>query len=63
MNKIIKIKQQNHYIHRKCINAKGMRFHPEHFRCSHCQKGLVNQSYRVKDQKVYCKECALILFE
>jgi len=46
----------------KCIPFLDKKYHPEHFRCSHCKKGLVGKQYSKQNTKPYCKECHIALF-
>jgi len=46
----------------KCLNARGRRYHPEHFVCFHCRKKLKHGAFFTHNDKEYCKECSTILF-
>ncbi|KAL6073522.1 Transforming growth factor beta-1-induced transcript 1 protein [Balamuthia mandrillaris] len=46
----------------KCVNAKGKRYHPQHFVCSHCKKKLTGNEYYYHDNKLYCKSCSIIFY-
>jgi len=46
----------------RCIKAKGLRYHLQHFLCSFCKKDLTGQSFYCKERKIFCKKCNLALF-
>jgi len=46
----------------KCVNAKGTRYHPEHFKCSFCKKQLGGNAFYRHNDKVYCKDCSTKLY-
>jgi len=51
----------------KVVSFLDKKFHPEHFRCSHCTKNLVGEQYlkhqdKDKPVKPYCKPCHTALF-
>jgi len=46
----------------RCVTALGKKFHPDHFRCSGCSKGLNGLSFAEVEGKAYCEPCDLKLF-
>eukprot|EP01087_Luapelamoeba_hula_P005947 TRINITY_DN1603_c0_g1_i1.p1 TRINITY_DN1603_c0_g1~~TRINITY_DN1603_c0_g1_i1.p1 ORF type:complete len:446 (+),score=95.68 TRINITY_DN1603_c0_g1_i1:66-1403(+) len=46
----------------KCITAKGKRYHPQHFVCSHCKKKLGGNEYFYHDSKLFCKGCSITFY-
>lgn len=46
----------------KCVNARGVRYHPDHFKCEFCKKPLAGLAFYVHNDRPYDKKCALKLF-
>eukprot|EP01089_Gocevia_fonbrunei_P000364 TRINITY_DN1037_c0_g1_i1.p1 TRINITY_DN1037_c0_g1~~TRINITY_DN1037_c0_g1_i1.p1 ORF type:complete len:346 (-),score=65.37 TRINITY_DN1037_c0_g1_i1:105-1142(-) len=46
----------------KCVKARGQRFHPQHFQCSHCATKLAGSEYFFHNDKLYCKNCSIIFY-
>lgn len=46
----------------KCVNARGVRYHPDHFKCEFCKKSLAGLAFYVHNDRPYDKKCALKLF-
>jgi len=46
----------------KCVNARGVRYHPDHFKCEFCKKPLAGSAFYVHNDRPYDKKCALKLF-
>lgn len=46
----------------KCVNARGVRYHPDHFKCEYCKKALAGLAFYVHNDRPYDKKCALKLF-
>jgi len=46
----------------KCVNARGVRYHPDHFKCEFCKKPLAGLAFYVHKDRPYDKKCALKLF-
>lgn len=46
----------------KCVNARGVRYHPDHFKCEFCKKSLAGMAFYVHGDRPYDKKCALKLF-
>ncbi|MFH4977832.1 hypothetical protein AB6A40_004541 [Gnathostoma spinigerum] len=41
----------------RCVSAMGLKFHPEHFCCSYCQKQLNKGTFKEVDRKPFCHKC------
>ncbi|KAJ3166264.1 LIM and senescent cell antigen-like-containing domain protein 2 [Geranomyces variabilis] len=41
----------------KCITAMEMKWHPDHFTCETCGKGLAGTTFVKKNNRPYCKPC------
>jgi paxillin len=35
----------------KCVNARGVRYHPDHFKCEFCKKPLAGKRERKKEKR------------
>jgi len=46
----------------KVTNALGKTYHPEHFKCKHCNKLFQDMQYLEKDENPYCEPCYWELF-
>jgi len=46
----------------KVTNALGKTYHPEHFKCKHCNKLFQDMQYLEKDENPYCEPCYCELF-
>lgn len=46
----------------KAVSFLDKKYHPEHFKCSHCKKNLVGNKYNKKNNKPYCEPCFIALF-
>lgn len=46
----------------KCITFLDKKYHPEHFKCTHCKENLVGHQYYKQNGKPYCKQDHLALF-
>lgn len=49
-------------IYKKCVNANGVRYHVDHFKCTFCKKNLAGLAFFMHKGKQYCKEDSLKLF-
>ncbi|KJH51006.1 LIM domain protein [Dictyocaulus viviparus] len=41
----------------RCVTAIGRKFHPEHFRCSHCSRQLTKGTFKEVDRRPLCNKC------
>lgn len=47
----------------KCVNARGVRYHPEHFVCYHCKRRLKGNNFFWHEPGApYCKDDSVMLF-
>ncbi|CAJ0943162.1 unnamed protein product, partial [Mesorhabditis belari] len=41
----------------RCVSAMGLKFHPEHFRCTYCARQLTKGIFKEVDRKPFCHKC------
>uniref|UniRef100_A0AC35TRK6 Paxillin n=1 Tax=Rhabditophanes sp. KR3021 TaxID=114890 RepID=A0AC35TRK6_9BILA len=41
----------------RCISAMGLKFHPEHFTCSYCNRQLTKGTFKESAGKPFCHKC------
>ncbi|VDM67585.1 unnamed protein product [Strongylus vulgaris] len=41
----------------RCVTAIGRKFHPEHFRCSYCNRQLTKGTFKEVDRRPFCHKC------
>ncbi|KAE9415169.1 hypothetical protein Angca_009384 [Angiostrongylus cantonensis] len=41
----------------RCVTAIGRKFHPEHFRCSYCNRQLTKGTFKEVDRRPFCSKC------
>uniref|UniRef100_A0A0K0DWE8 LIM zinc-binding domain-containing protein n=1 Tax=Strongyloides stercoralis TaxID=6248 RepID=A0A0K0DWE8_STRER len=41
----------------RCVSAMGVKFHPEHFCCSYCNKQLSKGTFKEVSGKTFCQKC------
>lgn len=41
----------------RCVAAMGKKFHPEHFRCSYCNRQLTKGTFKEVDRRPFCHKC------
>jgi len=46
----------------KAVPFNNRKYHPEHFRCTHCKTILTGQAFLNYKEKPYCKKCHTVLF-
>uniref|UniRef100_A0A1I7T8M0 LIM zinc-binding domain-containing protein n=1 Tax=Caenorhabditis tropicalis TaxID=1561998 RepID=A0A1I7T8M0_9PELO len=44
-------------INGRCVAAMGRKFHPEHFRCSYCNRELTKGTFKEVDRRPFCHKC------
>ncbi|GMS89509.1 hypothetical protein PENTCL1PPCAC_11684 [Pristionchus entomophagus] len=46
-----------HPISGRCVTALGQKFHPEHFRCTYCNRQLTKGTFKEVNQRPFCHKC------
>lgn len=41
----------------RCVSAIGLKFHPEHFRCTYCARQLTKGTFKEVNRKPFCHKC------